>query len=247
MRTRVLGGTVAALLLAGCGSGGDGPHLGMPEPASKQGEHILDLWQGFFVAAAVVSAIVAGLIIYVVLRYRRRGDEGADRSEPDQNPYNIPLEILYSVTPVLVVIGLFAFSSATQDDVDDLVDDPAVEVDVVGFQWQWRFEYPEEGIDLIGTPEDGPPELVLPRGEVVRFDLSAEDVVHSFWVPEFIEKRDLIPGVENELDITPTRNGTFTGRCAEFCGLDHWRMSFTVRIVEPAEYEAWVAEQQAGG
>src|SRR5262245_11358894 len=215
----------------------------MPEPATKQGEAVVELWQGFFVAGIIVSGIVIGLIAYVLVRYRRRGD---DDSVPNQNPYNIPIEVLYTVTPVLVVAGLFAYSVAAENDVNDLTDDPAVVVDVIGFQWQWRFTYVDEGIELIGTPEAGPPELVLPMGEVVRFELSAQDVVHSFWVPEFIEKRDLIPGVDNEIDITPTRLGTYTGRCAEFCGLDHWRMTFTVRIVPPDEYEAWVTEAQAG-
>jgi cytochrome c oxidase subunit 2 len=241
VRTRVLAGTVAAALLAGCGSDGDGPRFGIPEPASEQGERILGVWQGFFLTAIVVAGLVVGLILYVIVRYRSRpGDE----STPNQNPINVPLEIAYTLTPVLIVAGLFAFSVAAEVDVNDLSDDPAVTVDVVGFQWQWRFTYPDETVSLIGTPEDGPPELVLPVGEVARFDLSADDVVHSFWVPSFVEKRDVIPGVHNELDITPTRTGTFVGRCAEFCGLDHWQMGFSVRVVEPAEYEAWLEEQR---
>ena len=231
-RTAVVG----LLLLAGCGD--DAPRWGAPDPASTDGERIRDLWQGFVLAGIAVAALVYGLLVYVLIRYRRRNDD-----VPRQNPYNIPLEVLYTVAPVVVVAGLFAASWRTEEDVTSVGDDPDVVVEVVGFQWQCHFSYPDDGIDIIGTPETGPPELVLPLGETIRFDLVAEDVVHSFWVPDFFEKRDLIPGLTNSVEITPTRTGTFPGRCAEFCGLDHWRMGFTVRVVEPEEFDAWVEEQ----
>jgi cytochrome c oxidase subunit 2 len=226
---------VSALVLAGCG---DLPRFGAPDPASEQGERIADLWSGFVLTAAVVGLFVWGLLVWVLVRYRRRNDD-----VPSQKPYNIPLEILYTALPVVLVGALFAFSITTEGNATELSADPDVRVEVVGFQWQWRFTYPDEGVSLLGSPEAGPPQLVLPLGETVRFDLVADDVVHSFWVPNFLEKRDLIPGVDNEIDITPTRLGTFAGRCAEFCGLDHWRMGFTVRVVEPDEFDAWVAEQ----
>ena len=149
------------------------------------------------------------------------------------------------MAPLVVVGLLFAATQAVQADVTDVDDDAPVVVEVVGFQWQWRFTYPEEGISFVGTPESGPPELVLPVGETTRFELVAEDVAHSFWVPDLLEKRDLIPGLENELDLTPTRAGTFVGRCAEFCGLQHWSMGFSVRVVERAEFDAWLSEMRA--
>ncbi len=240
MRPRTaVAAVLTSVTLGGCGD--DAPSWGAPDPASAQGERIRDLWQGFFVAAILVALLVWGLLVYVLVRYRRRNDD-----VPRQNPYNVPVEILYTVAPVVVVAVLFAFSTAVEDDVTSNTDDPDVVVEVVGFQWQWRFTYPDEGITLVGTPEDGPPELVLPVGETVQFDLVAEDVAHSFWVPRFLEKRDLIPGVDNRLDITPTRTGTFVGRCAEFCGLDHWRMGFTVTVVEAGEFEAWLREQADG-
>lgn len=224
-----------AALLAGCGE--DGPSYGLPEPASEEGERIRDLWQGFFLAAAGVALLIWGLLAYVLVRYRRRDD-----AVPRQNPYNVPLEVAYTVVPLLVVGALFAASQAVEDDVTAVDPDAPVVVEVLGFQWQWRFTYPDEGRTLIGTPESGPPELVLPVGRTVRFELRAEDVAHSFWVPGFFEKRDLIPGLDNELDITPTRTGTFVGRCAEFCGLQHWSMAFSVRVVTPDEYEAWLRD-----
>lgn len=230
---------LGAVALAGCGE--DAPRWGLPDPASEEGEQIRDVWQGFFVTALVVAAIVYGLLVYVLIRYRRRNDD-----VPRQNPYNVKIEVLYTVLPILTVMGLFAASQAVEDDVTSTTDDPAVDVTVVGFQWQWRFTYPDEDVTIVGTPETGPPELVLPVGVPTRFELVAEDVVHSFWVPGFLEKRDLIPGFDNEIDITPTRTGSFVGRCAEFCGLDHWRMGFTVTVVEADEFDAWLQEQARG-
>lgn len=233
-----------ALACSGCGDGA--PSWGAPDPATAEGRQIRDLWQGFFVAGAVVAAIVWGLLVYVLVRYRRRNDE-----VPRQNAYNIPVEVLYTVAPIVAVAVLFGVSTAVQQDVtaETPAGDADVVVEVVGFQWQWRFTYPGEGggdgIDLVGTPESGPPELVLPVDARVRFELRADDVIHSFWVPEFLEKRDLIPGVDNVVSLTTTRTGTFVGRCAEYCGLDHWRMGFSVRVVPQADYDDWV-EEHAG-
>lgn len=229
----------ATLILPGC----ELPGFGAPDPASEEGESIFHLWQGFFVAALFVGALVWGLLIYVLLRFRRRrgDDEG---SVPNQNAYNIPLEILYTALPVLAVAGLFGFSVATQERVDRLVDDPDVTVDVLGFQWSWEFHYPDEGFTVTGGPDEQP-ELVLPVDRVVQLRLDADDVAHSFWVPDFLSKRDLIPGFTNEIQITPTETGTYVGRCAEYCGLDHWQMLYTVRVVSQDEYDAWVEDARA--
>ena len=219
------------------------PRFGMPDSATEQGDGIQRLWSGFFVAAMAVALLVYVLLAWVLIRYRRRSSDGDEL--PSQSGYHIPLEIIYTAIPIVIVAILFAFSTVVERDVTDLQPDPAVQVEVIGFQWQWQFSYVDEDVTVDGAPDE-PPELVLPVGQRTRLRLRTTDVIHSFWVPEFLEKRDLIPGVDNEIDITPTRRGTYTGRCAEFCGLDHWRMNFTVRVVTPAEFEAWVAERQAG-
>jgi cytochrome c oxidase subunit 2 len=150
----------------------------------------------------------------------------------------VKLEIFYTVIPLAIVAVLFTLNLDAQRDLSRLSRDPAVKVDVKGFQWQWRFRYPGEHVTVTGTP-DRPAELVLPVGETVRFHLVATDVIHSFWVPEFLEKRDLIPGVDNRIEVYVKRPGTWVGRCAEYCGLSHWQMSFTVRAVAPAEFARW--------
>ncbi len=216
------------------------PSFGAPDPASEEGGEVLSLWQGYMVAAIAVAAIVWGLLVFVLVRYRRRNDD-----VPRQNPYNVPVEVLYTLVPVIVVAGLFAASVRTEHRVTRLRTGPDVTIEVVGFQWQWRFAY--ASTDVVVDDADGLPELVLPVGQRVRFQLESADVAHSFWVPAFLEKRDLIPGVENAIDITPTVVGTYDGRCAEYCGLDHWRMSFTVRVVPVEEYEAWLAAQGSAG
>lgn len=231
LRTWRLPAVGAALtLLAGC----DIPGFGAPDPASKEGESIFTLWRGFFIAATGVGLLVWGLLIYVLVRYRRRSDD-----VPHQGAYNIPLEILYTALPIVAVAVLFGFSVATERIVNALDDDPAVTVEVVGFQWSWEFRYKDEDVTITGTPEN-PPELVLPVDEKTRLRLVSNDVAHSFWVPDFLSKRDLIPRVHNEIQVTPTEVGTFDGRCAEYCGLDHWRMNYTVRVVSQEDFDAWL-------
>jgi cytochrome c oxidase subunit 2 len=225
-----------ALLLAGC----ELPRFGAPNSASKQGDDVLSLWQGFFIAAMAVGAIVLGLITFTVIRYRRRDD-----NVPNQKAEHIPLEILYTVTPIVIVAVLFAVSVVTEQHVTKTSDHSAVTVNVTGFQWGWKFEYPDQRVTVIGTAEQPPhPELVLPVNEITQLHLTTTDVNHSFWVPSFLNKRDLIAGVDNTIDVTPTAIGVYDGRCAEYCGLDHWRMDFTVRVVSQTDFDQWVAEQR---
>ncbi len=221
---------VLAFLLGSC----ELPSLGAPDPASEQGEQIHDLWRAFAAAAVGVGVFVTVLLVYVVVRYRRRDDD-----MPSQRPYNIPIEVVYTVTPLLVVGVLFAFSVATQLDLDDLDDDPDHRVEVLAFQWDWQFRYPDDDVVVTGTPGEVP-ELVLPVGRTTRLDLQTTDVIHSFWVPRFLSKRDMIPGVDNEIDVTPTEVGTFDGVCAEFCGIDHARMRFSVRVVTSDDFDVWL-------
>ena len=227
---------IGSTCLAACST----PSFGAPDAASEQGQHISSLYRGTMVAALCVGLLVWGLIGWSLVRYRRgRRDEiGSQRS------YNIPLEVVYTAIPVVIVAVLFFFSLRTEREVTKLNAHPDVTVEVIGFQWQWQFRYPDEGITVTGASIGEPPELVLPIGETTRLHLVSRDVNHSFWVPRFLYKRDLIPGVRNDIDVHPTKAGSFAGRCAEFCGLDHWRMNFTVRVVTPAEYRAWLAEQK---
>ena len=232
---------VAACVAAGCSL----PGFGAPEPKSEQGETVYSLWQGFFLTALAVAALVWGLLIFVVLRYRRRRGDDPDEV-PSQRAYNVPLEILYTAVPVVIVAVLFGASWASQYEVTDVDPEPAARVDVIGFRWSWQFVYPDEDVVVSGEPGRGP-EMVIPLGQPVQLRLISSDVAHSFWVPDFLSKRDLIPGVDNTIDVTPTEVGTYVGRCAEFCGLDHWRMNFSVRVVEEQEYRAWLDEQRASG
>lgn len=217
-----------------------GSRFWAPDPVTREGDRILRLWQGSTIAAICVGALVWGLLGYVVFTYRRRNDD-----VPRQNPYNVPVEVVYTVAPLVVVAVLFAFTVGTQQEVVSTSARPDLVVDVKGFQWQWQFHYPKEDITVTGTPGE-PPTLVLPVGQTVTFRLETSDVVHSFWVPRFLSKRDLIPGVDNEVQVEVKEPGTWVGRCAEFCGLDHYKMNFSVRAVPVDEFGRWVAEQRSG-
>ena len=207
-------------------------------PLTEQARDIDRIWNGFLVIALAVGALVAFLVAYVVIRFRRRDDR-----LPRQVHEHIPMELAYTAVPFLVVVGLFAATFVSVRALDRVDDHPDLVVDVVGFQWQWQFHYPESGI-TVAPGDDTIPTLVLPAGERVRFDLTSADVIHSFWIPGFRFKRDAFPDQHTsfEVDIAET-TGTFdnVGVCAEFCGLDHQAMRFSVRIVTPAEFGDWIA------
>jgi cytochrome c oxidase subunit 2 len=209
-----------------------------PPPLTEQAADIDRVWDVFFVIALGVGALVAGLVAYVVIRYRRR-----DARLPRQVHENIPIEIAYTAVPLLVVGGLFGLTFVSVRAVDEIDDEVDLVVEVTAFQWQWEFDYPDSGTRVIGSPEVVPV-LVLPAGSSVRFDLRAVDVIHSFWIPGFRYKRDMFPDQTQSFQVdVGERTGSFpgTGVCAEFCGLDHDKMQFSVRIVTPEEFAAWAA------
>jgi cytochrome c oxidase subunit 2 len=232
-RARAAFAVAAACALAGCDS-----TFGQHSPATKQAGSMSDLWRGGVMTALVVGAIVLSLIIFTILRYRRRGQDDV----PSQRQYIVPLEIVYTIIPIVLVLVLFGFSYVVQDKVDALSDNPDVTIDVQGFQWQWQFHYRDEDVTVTGVP-DRRPTMVLPVGETVRLVLTSRDVIHSFYVPSFLFKRDVIPTIKNQFDLHVEKAGTYRGYCAEFCGLSHARMTFTVRAVSKAAYDDWIAGQ----
>ena len=210
----------------------------MPEPASRQGEDVLDLWRVLFLAAVALGVLVIALILWALVRFRRRdGREAATFSE------NVRLELFYTAVPLVIVAVLFGLTVATQERVTRTAPQPDVRVEVTGFQWGWRFRYLTEGVVVVGTSIENPT-MLLPVDQTARLTLGSPDVIHSFYVPEFLVKKDVIPGVDNRLDVRPTRTGRFGGVCAEFCGLDHSRMNFVVEVVEPPQFRAWLEEQR---
>ncbi|RYJ03518.1 MAG: cytochrome c oxidase subunit II [Actinomycetales bacterium] len=242
---------VAAVLgLSGCSPVDDHDikRLALPIAASDRTDSMWDLWLGSWIAVLVIFLLVFGLIVYASVRYRRRSDDEI----PSQVRYNLPIEALYTIAPVIIVAVFFFHTVTAQNDMLRDVKNPDHTIEVVGSKWQWAFNYINEdattGTDVfdVGTPEN-PAELWLPVDESVRFNLMSPDVIHSFWVPEFYFKMDVVPGRQNHFDLTPTREGTFTGRCAELCGLYHSRMIFKVNVVSRAEYDAHLKELQAAG
>jgi len=225
---------LAALALPSCSS-----RFGAPDPASEQGDRALGLWRLFVDASIVVGAIVLGLILFSMIRYR-----GGKPGEPATFDKHIPLEIAYTAIPVLIVAGLFLATFRVEQDIDSLAARPGLTVHVTAFDWSWRFAYEGTPVRVAGLP-GRPPTLVVPEGRVVRFVLTSNDVIHSFYVPDLLFKKDVIPGHTNEFQIVPDRLGTFHGQCAEYCGLDHASMTFDVRVVSGSDFDSWLSSQRA--
>ncbi|GGP00819.1 aa3-type cytochrome oxidase subunit II [Wenjunlia tyrosinilytica] len=272
MRRKLPQALAAGLVLAtatGC-SYEDFPRLGLPSPATEQGPIVISLWQGSWAAALATGVLVWGLIIWAVIFHRRSRTKV---EVPPQTRYNMPIEALYTVVPLIIIAVLFYFTARDETDLLKTSSKPKHVVNVVGFQWSWGFNYLEnvdgqpstpaqpltdnpdlsaiptdllerapqsaEGVYNFGTPGK-PPLLVLPEGETVQFILTSRDVIHSFWVPNFLFKLDVIPGHTNKFQIVANKKGTFRGKCAELCGEDHSRMLFNVKVVSPSDYRDYL-------
>ena len=251
-RRAALGGLMATtlLFLSGCSAEQEGEikRLAMPVAATKEAPFIHDLWMWSWLAAMITGVIVWGLIFFVSVRYRRR----SETEIPVQTRYNLPIEIFYTIAPIMMVIVFFYFTLDTQKKVVHTEDNPDQTITVVGQQWSWTFNYNlgyneddetyeavdgEEVVHEGGTTADRPT-LWLVKDQSVTINLTSPDVIHSFWVPGFLFKMDVVPGRHNHFSVTPTREGTFDGRCAELCGVYHSRMLFDVKVVDQSEYDA---------
>lgn len=246
------------LLLTGCSTSDveDKLRFGWPTGVTKQAERMRVLWTWSGVVALLMGVIVWGLIFWACGRYRKRSD---DTDIPRQTKYNLPLEVIYTLIPLAIVAGLFYFTVRTTNYVDKRTAHPDVVVQVVAFKWNWEFVYKthhdtpmtytgtNNSVSTIGS-SDEIPVLVIPRGETIRFTEHSQDVIHSFWVPEFLFKRDVLPfgtddtSRDNQFEITATTNGSFVGRCAELCGTYHSQMNFEVRVVDPPVFDAYVTK-----
>jgi cytochrome c oxidase subunit 2 len=292
-----LGG--AAVLLSGC-SWSEAIGLGWPEGITPEAHSNRDLWVGSLIAAFVVGVIVWGLIFWSSAFHRHKK---GDTELPRQFGYNMPLELVLTVTPFLIISVLFYFTVVVQEKMLHLASDPEVVVDITSFQWNWKFGYQKvdfkdgtlhydgadparkatmvskpEGKDAHGEELVGPvrglnredrtylnfdkvetvgtsteiPVLVLPAGKRIEFQMASADVIHAFWVPEFLFKRDVMPNPEanhsvNKFQVSEiNQTGAFVGRCAEMCGTYHSMMNFEVRVVQPNDFKAYLQQRIAG-
>ena len=240
----------SSILLSGCAGNGSASSGWLPQGANG-GEvtgstgRITALWVGTWIAALAVGLIVWGLTIWVMVAYRRKKH---DTGLPPQLRYNVPIEMLYTIVPVFMVAVLFYYTTRDDAVLMDNSATPDVTVNVVGKQWSWDFNYVdantfESGIQTeldrnTGEPLNAMPVLYLPEGKRVQFVLNSRDVIHSFWVPAFLRKLDVIPGKTNRFQVVPTQQGEFQGKCAELCGAYHSEMLFKVKVVSPAEFDA---------
>jgi cytochrome c oxidase subunit 2 len=228
---------IGLFALSGCGSdSGEWERLAMPDPVTVEGESVLSLWQGAWIAALITGVIVWGLIFYSAWHFRRRSDDEI----PIQTRYNLPLEIFYTIFPIIMVIVFFSHTVRVQNEVlDDAPPDNTITV--VGQQWTWTFNHPYDGQGGDNVYESGDgnyiPTLYLPVDETTRFNLLTPDVIHDFGVPGFLMKMDVVPGQMNHYQVTPKRIGDFAGKCYELCGTYHSRMLFNVKVVSRDDYE----------
>lgn len=244
---------MVAAVLAGCTQQQLRGFLPGEAGITNHTDDVTGLWVTSWTILILVGVLVWGLILWTAIVYRRRkGQTGL----PVQLRYNMPIEIFYTVVPLILVLGFFAFTARDQTKIETPTANPDVEIQVFGKRWAWDFNYLNEGPDGKGVYTSGMQAqetdntpfidydqlavLYLPVGKTVALDIESRDVVHSFWVPDFLYKKDMIPGKSNHMYFTPLKEGTYMGKCAELCGEYHSLMLFQVKVVSVAEYEAYI-------
>jgi cytochrome c oxidase subunit 2 len=211
------------------------------KPLAQPAQEIKETSVLVLAVSAVIFVVVAGLLLYALIRFRHRA--GDEASEPPQVYGSNQIELAWTVLPVLIVFVLILVTSRTIADIQNRKPpNGTVQATIVGHQWWWEIRYPELGIvtanELHVPASDG-------RGPRPTFlKLRSADVAHSFWVPQLAGKTDLIPNRENLMWIEPTKPGTYLGNCAEYCGTQHARMLIRVVVHSPDDFDRWVREQQ---
>lgn len=251
---------IAALLsvvLAGCTQEQLQGWLPTEPGTTNNVDRVIGLWVTSWIVLLVVGVLTWGLTIWAIVVYRRRkGQTGL----PVQLRYNMPIEIFYTIVPLILVLGFFAFTARDQSAIEAKYDSPDVKIQVFGKQWAWDFNYVDENVYSPGVqgqenPDDANgslveseiPVLYLPVGKKVEIELQSRDVIHSFWVIDFLYKKDMLPGKTNYMYVTPEREGTFSGKCAELCGEYHSMMLFNVKVVSQQEYDDYIQSLKDAG
>ncbi len=220
---------LAALVLSGCTV----PTFYGFKGATTQSQSTFHLWQGFTIAALIIGAFTLLLIGYAIVRYRRKGD-----TIPKQTQYHIPLELLYTIVPILIVFALFAATVVVENKVT-AEPKSTLTIKVNAFKWGWKFQYPQSHALIYGQTTQSP-EFEMPVNTNVHFTLTSSDVVHGFYIREFDFSRYALPGVTNTFNFNAVKTGVYFGQCSQLCGLYHTLMFFRVKVVSKSEFAAWV-------
>jgi cytochrome c oxidase subunit 2 len=247
-------GVAVAAVLAGCTQQQLQGYLPGDGNTTNHTSTSVGLWTTSWIVLLIVGVITWALIIWAAVAYRRRaGQTGL----PVQLRYNLPIEIFYTIVPLVLVLGFFAFTARDQAQIEQPTKNPDVQIEVFGKRWAWDFNYVTDNAYSVGVQADFNPDgtintsnlptLYLPVNKTVEIKEESRDVIHSFWVVDFLYKKDAIPGQTNHIYFTPTELGTYQGKCAELCGEYHSLMLFTVKVVSEADYQNYIAKQKAAG
>ena len=245
---------VTMLVLAACTPQQTLGWLPTEPGTTNQVDRVIGLWTTSWIVLLIVGAITWALIIWAAVVYRRRkGQTGL----PVQLRYNMPIEILYTVVPLILVLGFFAFTARDQAAIEEPLADPDVQIEVYGKRWAWDFNYLTDDVYSQNiqaqTDENNQitfetlPTLYLPVDKKVEIKIESRDVIHSFWIIDFLYKKDMIPAKSNYWYFIPEKEGSYTGKCAELCGEYHSLMLFNVEVVSQEEYDTQMELLRAAG